>query len=108
MIGIAGPCECRWTQKEYFMNMSDSESNQQDIIVTRPDGEEMRLAPTICVEDVDSMGDVEDEEAEEGQGAHNSSCLFMSNKVRPRPDDNQGTQERLLLSTARSASLCLL
>ncbi|KAI5987141.1 hypothetical protein F5J12DRAFT_560489 [Pisolithus orientalis] len=85
----------------------DSESNRQDIIVTRPRGEEIRLAPTICVEDIGLMGDVEDEGAEEGQSPSNSSCLFVSNKVRPGPDDNQRIRKRFSPSPARSVPLFL-
>ncbi|KIO10357.1 hypothetical protein M404DRAFT_904604 [Pisolithus tinctorius Marx 270] len=80
----------------------DGESNRRDIIVTRPRGEEIRLAPTICVEDGALMGDVEDEGAEEGQSPPNSSCLFVSNKVRPGPDDNQRIRKRFSPSPACS------
>ncbi|KAI5998425.1 hypothetical protein F5J12DRAFT_895618 [Pisolithus orientalis] len=83
----------------------DGESNRQDIIVTRSGGEEMRLAPTICIKDVGSMGDAKDEGAGEGQSAPNSSYLFVSNKVRPGPNDYQRTRERLSLSPARFTPL---
>ncbi|KIO06264.1 hypothetical protein M404DRAFT_477469 [Pisolithus tinctorius Marx 270] len=85
----------------------DGESNRRDIIVTRPRGEEIRLAPTICVEDVGLMGDVEDEGAEEGQSPPNSSCLFVSNKVRLGLDDNLRVRKRFSPSPARSAPLFL-
>ncbi|KAI5996003.1 hypothetical protein F5J12DRAFT_362826 [Pisolithus orientalis] len=67
----------------------------------------MQFAPTVCVEDVGSMGDVEDEGAEEGQSPPNSSRLFVSNKVRPGPDDNQRTRKRFSPSLARCTPLLL-
>ncbi|KAI6151492.1 hypothetical protein BKA82DRAFT_4099791, partial [Pisolithus tinctorius] len=92
--------------KSNFMSMSDGEdeegdgeSNRRDIIVTRPRGEEIRLAPTICVEGVGLMGDVEDEGAEEGQSPPNS--------LRPGPDDNQRIRKRFSPSPARSVPLFL-
>lgn len=42
------------------------EGKQQDSIVRR-EGEESRLAPTMCVGAGDLVGDVEDEGGEEGQ-----------------------------------------
>ncbi|KAI6023995.1 hypothetical protein BKA83DRAFT_4603279 [Pisolithus microcarpus] len=66
------------------------------------EGEETRPAPTICVEDVGSMGDVEDDGGEEGQRTSNSR-LFVSDLVQPRPDDDRHTWECSSLSPARSA-----
>lgn len=60
----------------------------------------MRLAPTICVGGVGSMADVEEEGAEEEQSAPNSSCLFVSDKVRPGLANNQCSWKRLSLSPA--------
>ncbi|KIN93360.1 hypothetical protein M404DRAFT_1008708, partial [Pisolithus tinctorius Marx 270] len=85
----------------------DGESNQQDVIVTRPRVGEMQLAPTSCIEGVGSMGDTEDEGTEEGRSDPNSSYLFVSDKVRLGPNDYQRTRERLSLSSARFALLFL-
>ncbi|KAI6139513.1 hypothetical protein BKA82DRAFT_4222808, partial [Pisolithus tinctorius] len=89
-----------------FMSMSDGEdeegdgeSNRRDIIVTRPWGEEIRLSPTICVEDVGLMGDVEDEGAKEGQSPSTSSRLFVSNKrIRKRFSPSPARSVPLFLS----------
>ncbi|KAI6101330.1 hypothetical protein F5141DRAFT_1138545 [Pisolithus sp. B1] len=101
-------------RKSNFMSMSDGEDGEgedegkpQDTIVARPDGEEMRLAPTICVEDAGLMADVEDEGDEEGQCIPNSSHLFAGNQARSRLNDNRRTRKRLSLSPARSAPIFL-
>ncbi|KAI6124573.1 hypothetical protein EDD16DRAFT_1562560 [Pisolithus croceorrhizus] len=59
--------------KSSFISMSDGEDGEGDGEEKRPnimvcrEGGETRLAPTICVEDVGSLGDVEDEGGEEEQ-----------------------------------------
>ncbi|KAI6116175.1 hypothetical protein F5141DRAFT_1290667 [Pisolithus sp. B1] len=99
-------------RKSSFISMSDGEDGEGDGEEKRPnimvcrEGEETRLAPTICVEDVGSMGDIEDEGGEEEQCVSNSR-LFVSNQVQSRPDDDRYTPKRLVLSPARSAPIFL-
>ncbi|KAI6126049.1 hypothetical protein EDD16DRAFT_1554789 [Pisolithus croceorrhizus] len=101
-------------RKSNFMSMSDGEdgegedeSRPQDTVVARPKGEEMRLAPTICVEDAGLMADVEDEGDEEDQCVPNPSHLFAGNQARSRLNDSRRTRKRLSLSPARSAPIFL-
>ncbi|KAI6155921.1 hypothetical protein BKA82DRAFT_998897 [Pisolithus tinctorius] len=67
----------------------------------------MRPPPTIYVENVGSMGDVKDEEAEEAQRPPNSSRFFASNKSTAWTDDSQRTGKRFSPSPARSVPLFL-
>ncbi|KAI6024105.1 hypothetical protein BKA83DRAFT_4267801, partial [Pisolithus microcarpus] len=99
-------------RKSNFMSMSDSEDGEgegegkrRDISVAHPKGEEIRPVPTVCVEDVGSMADADDEGGEEGQSVPSSSHLFAGKQKRSRPDDNRRTWKRLSHSPARTAPI---
>ncbi|KAI5996306.1 hypothetical protein EDD15DRAFT_2251690 [Pisolithus albus] len=100
----------RYRGKSNFISMSDGEDSDEEgngqrkrpVTTVSREGEEMRHAPTICVEDVGSMGDVEDEGGQEGKCTPNSR-LFVSDPEQPRPDDDRHARERPSLSPARSA-----
>ncbi|KIK26037.1 hypothetical protein PISMIDRAFT_676582 [Pisolithus microcarpus 441] len=92
--------------------MSDGEDEDEEadgqgkrpVLMFSREEEGTRLAPTICVEDMGSMGDVEDEGGQEGQCTPNSH-LFVSDPVQPRPNDDRHTRGRPSLSPARSAPI---